>query len=226
MGTMFTSYIKTFSKEWWENVWYHYRWYIIGGIGILFLLILGISECATSVRPDFTMTYMGGLEPMGQIQAYQLEDKLSAVTGDIDNNKKTKVKVNVIYLDNGSGSEEMAANYNMADIEMAGGDAVVLLFEEKFAERYSKYGFVDLSEYVNEFSIDESLVKRYEDGKAYAINLSQNPIFTQVEGMNAEKLYLAVRPLRANDKTNWQKKNHENGVNMARYIISGGSVNP
>lgn len=226
MGTMFSTYLKTFSKQWWENLWYHYKWYIIGGIGVLFLLIFGITECATNVRPDFTMTYMGGLETMGQIEAYQLEDKLALVTGDIDNNKKTKAKVNVIYLDNGSGSEEMGANFNMADIEMAGGDAVVLLFDEKFLGRYSEYGFVDLSEYTNEFSVDESLLKRYDDGSVYAVNMSQNPIFTQIEGMNAENLYLAVRPLRANDKTSWQKKNHENGVQMARYIISGGSVNP
>ncbi len=226
MGTMFTTYLKTFSKEWWENLWYHYKWYIIGTIGVLLLLIFGITECATSVRPDFTMTYMGGLESMGQIEAYQLEDKLALVTGDVDSDGKTKAKVNVIYLDAGSGSEEMAANYNMADIELAGGDAVVLLFDEKFVERYSKYGFVDLSEYTDEFSIDESLLKRYDDGSVYAVKLSQNPIFTQIDGMNAENLYMAVRPLRPNDKSNWQKKNHENGVQMARYIISGGSVNP
>lgn len=223
---MNTTYLKPFTKKWWENVWYHYKWYIIGTLGVVLMLIFGISECATSVRPDFTMTYMGGLEVMGQVEAYELEDKLAPVTKDIDDDGQTKVKVNVIYLESTGGSEEMAANYNMADIEMAGGDATVLLFDEQFLERYSKYGFLDLSEYAEEFSVDESLLKRYDDGSVYAVNMSQNPIFTQIEGVNAENMYLAVRPLRTNDKTDWQKNNHANGVQMARYIISGGSVNP
>lgn len=219
-------YIKPFSKVWWENIWYYYKWYIIGGAALLAFVVFFISEFVTRVQPDFTITYMGGLEGMGQVQAYQLEDEFAQVTQDIDNNGQKKAKFNIIYLDKDTNSEEMAAMYNMADIEMAGGDSVVLLFSEKFLDRYAKYGFCDLSEYVKKFDIDESLLKRYDDGSVYAVEMSENPIFTKLESIQTKGLYLVVRPLRKNDKSDWQKKNYENGLQMAEYILSGGTTEP
>lgn len=219
-------YIKPFSKGWWENIWYYYKWYIIGGVALLAFVVFFISEFVTRVQPDFTITYMGGLEGMGQVQAYQLEDEFAQVTQDIDNNGQKKAKFNIIYLDKDTNSEEMAAMYNMADIEMAGGDSVVMLFSEKFLDRYAKYGFCDLSEYVKKFDIDESLLKRYDDGSVYAVEMSKNPIFTKLESIQTKGLYLVVRPLRENDKSDWQKKNYENGLQMAEYILSGGTTEP
>ncbi len=219
-------YIKPFSKKWWENVWYYYKWYIVGGIFLIILLIMFLAECVFNVQPDFTATYIGGLENMGQVQAYQLEDRFATVTKDINNDGQKATKVNIIYLDKDSGSEEMAAMYNMADIEMAGGDAVVFLFSELFLDRYADYGFIDLSEYVQEFGIDESLLRYDESGNVYAIEMRDNPIFTELESIETEGLFLAVRPMRPNDRTAWQKDNYENGLEMARYIISGGTAVP
>lgn len=219
-------YIKPFSKKWWENVWYYYKWYIVGGIFLIILLIMFLAECVFNVQPDFTVTYIGGLENMGQVQAYQLEDRFATVTKDINNDGQKATKVNIIYLDKDSGSEEMAAMYNMADIEMAGGDAVVFLFSELFLDRYADYGFIDLSEYVQEFGIDESLLRYDESGNVYAIEMRDNPIFTELESIETEGLFLAVRPMRPNDRTAWQKDNYENGLEMARYIISGGTAVP
>ena len=135
-------------------------------------------------------------------------------------------KVNIIYLDDNVQSQEMATMYQMADFEMAGGDTVAYLFSGKYLERYARYGYVDLSEYVKEFNIDESMLKRYDDGRVYAVCMSGNPIFTKLENADEDDLYLAIRPLRENDKSEWQKKNYEHGTRMARYIISGGTVAP
>lgn len=219
-------YIKPFSKKWWENVWYYYKWFIIGGIIVVILLIMLLAECVFNVQPDFTVTYIGGMENMGQVEAYQLEDRFSTVTEDINGDGQQAAKVNIIYLDNNNASEEMAAMYSMADIEMAGGDAVVFLISEAFLDRYADYGFIDLSEYVQEFGIDESLLRYDANGNPYAIEMRDNPIFTDLESVKTEGLFLAVRPLRANDQTTWQQDNYENGLAMARYIISGGTAMP
>ena len=135
-----------------------------------------LAECVFNVQPDFTLTYIGGLENMGQIQAYQLEDQFAAVTQDINNDGQGASKVNIIYLDKNSGSEEMAAMYNMADIEMAGGDAVVFLFSADFLDRYADYGFIDLSQYVQEFGIGEELLRYDGAGNVFAIEMKENPI--------------------------------------------------
>lgn len=217
-------YIKPFSKKWWENIWYYYKWYIVGAAVALVFLILFLADCVFKVQPDFTLTYIGSLYNMGQVEAYQLEDKLAEVTKDINSDGRNAAKVNVIYLNKDTASEEMAAMYNMADIDMAGGDAVVYLFSEDFVDRYSKYGFIDLSEYAAEFNIDESLLRYDENGAVYAIEMRGNPIFTQIETVDAQGLYLTVRPVRPNDRSSWQQDNYKNGLKMARYIISGGSA--
>lgn len=219
-------YKTPFTKAWWSNAWYYYKWHIVGVVAAILAIGLFLVECATTVKPDFTITYMGGIDAMGQIEAYELEDKFATITKDIDNDEKNTAKFNVIYLDKETSNEAGVAMFDMANVEMAGGNAVVLLFDKEFVDRYSKYGFCDLGEYAKEFSIDESLLKRYDDGSVYAINMGQNPIFTQFENVDADDLYLCVRPLRGNEKAKWQKANHENGLAMARYIISGGNVNP
>lgn len=219
-------YLKPLSKKWWENVWYYYKGFIIGGIIALAFIVFFLVECAMNVTADFTVTYIGGLDAMGQIQAYQLEDEFSAITDDIDGDGHKKASFNVTYLDKSAANDGMSAMFNSADIELAGGDSVVLLFDEEFLERYAEYGFEDLSKYVEEFNVDESLLKRYDDGRVYAIQMSANPVFTKLEDIDTTKLYLTVRPLRPNEKGKWQKKNYENGVRMARYIISGATVTP
>lgn len=224
MDTQTTKYIKPFTKEWWSNTWYYYKWYLIGGAIALACIIFFLAECVFTVQPDFSMTYIGGMEPMGQIEAYRLEDALAPVSEDINHDGTKKARVTIIYLDKGKQTQEMAANFQMADLEMAGGDSVVYLFDREYLERYSKYGYYDLTELAQKYQIPEEKLKRYEDGRVYAVNLGGNAIFEQIDKLNAEELYLAVRPLRENDRTDWQKKNHANGVAMAEYLISGGQI--
>ena len=78
--------------------------------------------------------------------------------------------------------------------------------------------------YVQEFGIGEELLCYDQNGSVYAIEMRDNPIFTQLDSIETEGLFLAVRPLRPNDRTAWQKNNYENGLAMARYIISGGTA--
>lgn len=217
---------KTFSKKWWENIWYYYKWYIIGIAAASAVIVFAFIECANTKPADFTMTYIGGLEAMGQIEAYQIEDEFAQIVQDINSDGENKVKFNIIYLDNNTQSEEMASMYNMADIEMAGGDSVVMFFSKDFLERYSKYGFYDLTDYAKKYEVDEELLKRYDDGTVYAIQMGQNPIFTKFDTIKADELYMVVRPMRENDKSKWQQQNYNHGLEMAQYIISGGRVFP
>lgn len=220
------NYIKPFTAKWWGNLWYYYKWYAIIGVILVAMLVVFLTQCVFGGEADYTLTYIGGTTEFGPIEGYQIEDKFKEIVDDIDGNGEVKVRSNIILLDGDSAGGDAGMMYQMADIEMAAGDTVTYLFSEKYVDRYSKYGYVDLSEYVNEFGIDESFLKRYDDGRVYAVCMSGNPIFTELESAEADSLYLAVRPMRDNDTSEWQKKNYEQGIRMARYIISGGTVNP
>ena len=39
-------------QNWWENYWYYYKWHTIAGIFVLVVLIITITECAKTVKPD------------------------------------------------------------------------------------------------------------------------------------------------------------------------------
>lgn len=217
-----TPYLKPFSKAWWGNFWYYYKWFIIIGAVLLISLIMLLTECAHSTKTsDFTLTYIGNVFGMGQIQAFELEDRFASVTKDMNHDGTTDAKVNVVYID--TGSQDQSVNYTMADVELTGGDAVVYLFTQEAMDRYARYGFLDLSQYVQEFGIKEELLKRYDDGSVYAIEMKENPIFSQLDSIETEGLYLLVRPPRDNEASGRKKEYYDNGLEMARYIISGGA---
>lgn len=69
-------YIKPFSKKWWENVWYYYKWAILGGIVLVILLVMFLAECVFNVQPDFTLTYIGGWKTWGRYRRISLRTSL------------------------------------------------------------------------------------------------------------------------------------------------------
>ncbi len=228
MAGGFKKHSVLFSRGWLENYWYYYKKFIIIG-AVLLISIMGLlAECVLKTQPDFTMTYIGGIMNMGQVESYRLEDMLGPSSADINGDGKHVAKINVIYLSEKKQSEEMGSMYQMAYAEMAAGDSVVFLFDEQYLNFFADAGsdFYDLTEMTTRYGIDQSLLKRGANGHVYAMELKSNRFFTEIEGIVPDGLYMAVRPMRENDKSAWQKANYQNGRQMAEYIISQGKSKP
>lgn len=212
---------KLFSKKWFENYWYYYKWYTIGGAVLLVSLVLLIGECAFRVKPDFSLNYVGNPDyNFVQLKAYELEDKLAGMVKDVNGDKKQSVKVNLMYLDKNDKSKEATFMFQLADVEMATGEAAVYIFDSEYVDRYSKYGFFDLTEYVDKYRIPSDMVLMDEArGYPYAINLTGNKILEDLE-IETEELYLVLRPMRDNENKKMDALLYENSLEMAEYILS------
>ena len=84
------NYLKPFTAKWWSNLWYYYKWYAIGGVFAIALLVVFCTQCVFRAETDFTLTYVGGLGGLGQIEAFQLEDEFKTIIDDIDENGESK----------------------------------------------------------------------------------------------------------------------------------------
>ncbi len=223
----YQNYIPTFSKAWWENIWYYYKWHIIIGLVVLFGVIVFIVDMFGEPKADFAMMYAGNIEGMGSVEGYALEDRFKPITSDVDGDGKHFVKSNVIYIDEKEKNSVESAMGIVLDSELIAGETTVFFISDYLLGRFPHDEMYDLSAFVEKYNIDESLVLRNESGSAYAVSLSKNPIFTQMDGVVPTNLYLLLRPLREGVDNSIYKENlHKNGVEMAEHILSGGAYIP
>ena len=221
------SYLKPFTREWWENFWYYYKWHTIIGAILLFTAVIFVVDMFGEPKSDFTMMYAGNMQGMGSVEGYALEDRFKPITSDVDGDGVHFVKSNVIYIDEKEKNSTESAMGVVLDAELMAGETTVFFASDYLLGRFPQSEMLDLSPYVEKFGIDESLVMRTESGSAYAVSLSQNPIFTEMSGVDVSKVYLLVRPLRDGKDNSVYKENlHKNGVEMAQHILSGGTYIP
>ncbi len=221
------TYIPPFTKEWWSNYWYYYKWHtIIGAIVVISIAIL-LGDVFGKPTPDFAFMYAGNHAGMGSVEGYTLEDQWKPYTSDVDGNGEYNVKSTVIYIPEDEAASVESAMGVVLDSELIAGESTVFFASEYLLGRFPTEEMEDLSAYIEKFNIDESLVKRTAGGIAYAVSMSQNPIFTQMQGVDASEMYMLVRPIRESVDTSAYKKNlHKNGLEMAQHILSGGTYIP
>jgi|GEM_PF-4294674 len=211
--------MRTFSKEWWENAWYHYKFYFIGGIIAFVAIAFGISQCAFQVAPDAVFTYIGSHSHFNMTSGYVVEDILKAGVADVSGDGVKTVQSTTVFLD-ASSSKEM---YELASIELSGGKAVVFFMDREYLMSSMHNEYVDMSDWASEYGIDESLCIKDETGAIVGIDMVENPLFAEVDELNPKELYLVVRPIRPDtDKTDRDMQWYNNGLELAQYIISGG----
>ena len=221
------TYIKPLSKEWWSNFWYYYKWHTIIGIIVVISLIIMLADVFGKPTPDFAFMYAGNHAGMGSVEGYALEDRWKPYTSDVDGNGEFNVKSTVIYIPTEEAASVESAMGVVLDSELIAGESTVFFASEYLLGRFPSDEMEDLSAYIEKFGIDESLVKRNESGVAYAVSMSQNPIFTQMEGVDPSEMYMLVRPIReAYDTSEYKVNLHKNGLEMAQHILSGGTYIP
>ncbi len=223
----YQDYIPTFSKEWWENFWYYYKWYIIIGLVVLVSVVIIVADMFGKPKADFSMMYAGNMEGMGSVEGYALEDRFKPITSDVDGDGKHFVKSSVIYIDEKEKNSAESPMGIVLDAELIAGETTVFFISDYLMGRFPQEEMYDLSGFVEKYNIDESLVLRTESGIAYAVSLSQNPIFTEMDGVDPSNVYLLLRPLRSGvDNSAYKENLHKNGVEMAEHILSGGAYIP
>ncbi len=179
-------------KAKWDNYWYYYKIHTWVGIFILFVMIVTITQCVQTVKPDVTVDVVttGALTE----SFFDADGYLSENITDINNDGKKHVSWNNLYLSEDGKSEQDAAMQQKMMIELAAGDVTLFLFDKTNLERYiTQDAYSPLSDFID--------IKPYEgmegkltehNGTVYAISLKGSKKLAEM-GFLSDDLYAAFR---------------------------------
>ena len=75
-----------------DNFWFYYKWYVIGGIFLLFTLAVGIHNCNKRVDPDLYVLYVCDETP-NAAQTAELESWYGTMASDVDEDGEKTAKI-------------------------------------------------------------------------------------------------------------------------------------
>lgn len=215
-------YIKPFTKAWFINIWYHYKIHILIGLLAAFILGMYTYEMITKPKYDFSIIYISDrISSMGN-EMETLAEKLDKIVPDVNGDKKFKTDCRSIFASKELAKSDTGAKAQLekAEIEVRNGETSVYLFgngcEQDYVGNGKEESLYDLTELADKYGYSEDQLKRYPDGRVYAISMEQNPLLD----FNTEGVYLVVRPLL--DDSDKEKAKYEAALQMAEYIISRG----
>lgn len=217
-------YLKPFSKAWFINIWYHYKIHIIVVAFVVGLVSLFIYEQVTKIHYDFSMYYISDKTDITKNALEDLQARLNDVVPDVNGDKKYYTYCKSFFTDAqlAQTNETVKTEIEQADIQVRSGDASVFLFEDGKEQPYVGTGeddqaLYDLTELAKKYGYTDNDVKKYPNGKVYAICLKGNPLLN----FDASDVYIVIRPLLDDDKKSISEYNC--ALEMAEYIISRGS---
>lgn len=163
-----------------ENFWYYYKWYVIGGLVLVIMLIVGIRSCTLKTNPDLYVLFAVDRSP-NSLLVRETEDWLGSLTEDVNGDgEATAQLLTTTTTDQWNG-------YNSAAmlVQVNSGKAILyILTDDTYATLHENGVLQDLTAMVGE--------SPYLEGDRYCITASGN--LDHLGGFAEEQpYYLCVR---------------------------------
>ena len=133
--------LKRFSKEWWKNFWFYYKWHLLIGAIVIVAITATAVDMANRVHPDIYILFSGDYtltEEDTAILKERVEETITDVNGDgeiIANFIQIPLKLNSENVD-----ETTAASTAQMQHQFVTGDQhIYVLDRELFNLYYSQY---------------------------------------------------------------------------------------
>ncbi len=127
----------TFS-EWFENIWYHYKWMIIICTVLAVFLLVSLVQFLSNDEPDVDILHVGPMY-INATAVDQIEDSLRLLAEDTNGDGEVNVNVLDITVNKFGTDKEQAQNYDHNNsglqrfqTEIRAGDAVIYFLDEEF----------------------------------------------------------------------------------------------
>lgn len=136
--------LKRFSKEWWKNYWFYYRWQTVIALVVVLLVVGTVYGAVTRVEPDITICFSGNYVLSDEDHAL-LQERITGCISDVNHDGKTVAKFVEIPLQlDAERIEEMtaAANQQM-QMQFATGDQHILVLDRELFRLYNAQGLLD-----------------------------------------------------------------------------------
>lgn len=133
--------LKRFSKEWWKNFWFYYKWHLLVGVIVIVAITATAVDMATRVHPDIYILFSGDYvltEEDSTILKERVESTITDVNG--DGTVVAKFIQIPLKLDSENVDETTAAsNVQMQQQFVTGNQHIYVLDRELFNLYYSQY---------------------------------------------------------------------------------------
>ncbi len=198
-----------------ENIWYHYKTYIIAAAFLLGTLIVCLHSCVTKPEYDIQVYYVTGASAIYNEQLAWIESAVAKHCGDTNQDGEITVAVTGLKVGPNTDPTERAKYLNAVQA----GEVMLLFGDEAGINYLYQNGFLQpLTDYSNVL-----------DGNGYAWNISNSVFSTQTEGFDLfgeTQVYLSLRIFEDtwSSKLSNGKRNFEIAENTLRSIMEAGVI--
>ena len=154
-------YKTPFTKAWWSNVWYYYKWHALVILCLLIALFSMLISCITRVEPDLRVLIVSDVATSEEDEQAFIK-KYSQFIEDANDDGKKSISVSLIQFSNFTSPtmnpELETASEVKLRAELISGEAQLIIFKDNVADYLGGFGtFADLSKYENDkgyFDVD------------------------------------------------------------------------
>lgn len=194
-----------------ENIWYHYKWYIVAAVFLIGTLVVCLHSCVTKPEFDIQVYYVTGSSSMYNEQLAWIESAVASHCTDTNGDGEITVSVTGLKVGPYTDPSERAEYMNAVQA----GEVMLLFGDEAGINYLYQNGYLQtLEDFTQE-----------TDGEGYAWPVSGSPFAQQTEGFEVfgdTNVYLSLRIF----ENTWSakrfngKKNYEIACNTLRSILA------
>lgn len=136
--------LKRFSKEWWKNFFFYYKWHLIVGVIAIVLIVSTIVSNVTRVTPDLYILFSGDYV-LTEEDSSLLQERITGCITDINNDGKTVTQFIEIplKLDSEKVDQTTAASNLQMQMQFATGEQHILVLDRQLFELYNGQELLD-----------------------------------------------------------------------------------
>ncbi len=157
-------------REWFENIWYHYKWLIIFGVVLVAFLIISLSQFLSTKDPDVNIMHVGPMYISAEV-AETIESTVGKMSDDYNDDGEIKVEILDITV-NKFGNEDAGIdpiNYDQNNkglqrfqTEVRAGDTVIYALDKQFFDICVEEGLLTpLDEIIDDAYMPENVIDGY-----------------------------------------------------------------
>lgn len=120
-----------------ENIWYHYKWAILGGVFAVVVLVVLVAQVITKEKPDYQLT-MAVTVPLPDAVIDKMEETLAACGEDLNGDGEVLVQIQALNVQTDERyTQTGVANRQAIFAQIAAGDVMMFAFASDFYESFS-----------------------------------------------------------------------------------------
>ncbi len=136
--------LNRFSKEWWQNLWFYYKWHFLVGILAVIAIVYTVVDFATRVNPDIFILFAGDYI-LTEEDSATLKERVESTITDINGDGKIVAQFIEIplKLDSERVDETTAASNLQMQNQFITGEQHILVLDRELYNMYLAQELLD-----------------------------------------------------------------------------------